>query len=173
MQPSNDDIRAMLAGATKGPMVVVEKDTQIGKCYWVKAERYADIKHGGAILYDDHTSLNPHGVGEQKANATLYAAAPDLAAIALSRGEALAKAEAENARLRDALLNERVDTLWNAYHCGIERDGKWMDAAMSDAEWLRRECGIEEEGWIDAEDIKQRIPGAAAKWVRSLGDADA
>jgi hypothetical protein len=33
-------------------------------------------------------------------------AAPDLAALALSRGEALAKAEAENARLT-ALLNGR------------------------------------------------------------------
>jgi len=64
--------------------------------------------------------------------------------------------------LEAALINERRDTLWNAYGCGIERDGKWMDAGMSDAEWLRHECGID-DGWVDADLVKVRIEGATVR----------
>jgi hypothetical protein len=160
MQPSDDKIRAMLAGEYRGRFRTPPQDHRSG-------EKVMDV-----VFADPGT----HGFYYREKMPDSVAAfirADHVAALALSRGEALAKAEAENERLREALLNERVDTLWNAYHCGIERDGKWMDAAMSDAEWLRGECGIEEEGWIDAEVIKQRIPGAAAKWVKSLGGDDA
>lgn len=80
MQPSDDEIRAMLAGATPGPWRIAGEKTIRTDSRWIAK---ANWDNG-------------------KANAPLLAAAPDLAALALSRGDAQAKAEAENARLRDA-----------------------------------------------------------------------
>jgi len=71
---------------------------------------------------------------------------------------------AENARLRAALRESIGDNMWNAYHIGIVKDGKWMDGGMSDAEWLRRELGLS-DGWHDAEAIQDAIPAAAANAV--------
>lgn len=63
---------------TKGPLEVREYPTQIGKCYRVGTVAMLDGGHGGAVLYDDSTSLNPHTEGEQKANAHLFASASDM-----------------------------------------------------------------------------------------------
>jgi len=71
---------------------------------------------------------------------------------------------AENARLRAALRESIGDNMWNAYHIGIVKDGKWMDGGMSDAEGLRRELGLA-DGWHDAEAIQDAIPAAAANAV--------
>ena len=60
-----------LAQGTPGEWVFAESPTQIGKCYQVGAQQIVDGGHGGACLYDDSTSLNPHKEGEQKANAAL------------------------------------------------------------------------------------------------------
>jgi hypothetical protein len=70
--------------------------------------------------------------------------------------------------LANALIEERMSTLRAAYYCGIERDGKWMDLAMSDGEWLREQCGLDDPGWHDAEEVKRRMPGAAQKFVDSV-----
>jgi hypothetical protein len=78
--------------------------------------------------------------------------------------EAMVKLAAENARLRAALRESIEDNMWNAYHIGIVKDGKWMDGGMSDAEGLRRELGLA-DGWHDAEAIQDAIPAAAANAV--------
>lgn len=70
---------------------------------------------------------------------------------------------AEVERLRGALVAERESNLWNAYHAGIERDGRWIDAGMSDAEWLVRECGLTLSKNYGAEEIKAAIPKAAQR----------
>ena len=80
---------------------------------------------------------------------------------------ALRAAEAREQKLREALVSEREENLWNAYHVGIERDGKWMTGCMSDAEWLERECGLDPVvGWHDAKHVQSLIPVAAR---RALG----
>ena len=69
-----------MSGYTKGPWVVRFRTGHNGRirCYRVGPPELADAKHGGICLYDDATSLNPHPVGEQEANAHLIAAAPAL-----------------------------------------------------------------------------------------------
>ena len=91
MQPSDDDIRAMLAGVFPSPYTARK------------------AQHGPVDILDargwDIVTL--YGGGEERdATAKLLAAAPDLAALALSRGEALAKAEAEIARLRAKIIDQ-------------------------------------------------------------------
>lgn len=63
---------------TKGPWIVRESMTQIGKCYRVGTDAVIECGHGAALLYDDNSSLNPHGEGVQNANAKLISAAPEL-----------------------------------------------------------------------------------------------
>jgi hypothetical protein len=80
MQPSDDEIRAMLAGVEKWPTPWLNsggENAVVTDCYL------------SPVAYYVPSSLRP-----------LLSATPDLAALALSRGDALAKAEAENARLR-------------------------------------------------------------------------
>ena len=78
-----------------------------------------------------------------------------------------AKAEglaAEVASLRSRLVAEREENLWNAYHTGHEKDGKWGHSFMSDGEWLAGECGYDpRKGYYEAAEIKARIPVAAKK----------
>jgi hypothetical protein len=83
--------------------------------------------------------------------------------------------QADNARLRAALLEERTDTLWNAYNTGMERDGRWRHMCMSDGEWLERECGLDDsEPDHPADVVKAAIPLAAERFVTALntGKAD-
>ena len=66
--------------------------------------------------------------------------------------------------MRRALIAEREENLWNAYHTGIERDGRWSHAFMSDGEWLARECGFDAAvGDYPADAIKAAIPEAAKR----------
>jgi hypothetical protein len=70
----------------------------------------------------------------------------------------------ENERLREALVAEREENLWNAYHAGSVRDGKWNHLCMSDGEWLARECGFNvSDCRFDDEAIRAAIPKAARK----------
>jgi hypothetical protein len=62
--------------------------------------------------------------------------------------------------LTDALEEVYLDTLWNAYGVGIERDGKWMSAGMKDAECLESRLGLTEQ-WHDAPTIKGQLPELA------------
>jgi hypothetical protein len=76
----------------------------------------------------------------------------------------VAELRAENARLVEAFIQERTENLWNAYSTGHERDGQWSHSFMSDGEWLIREVGLDpKDGWYDAEEVKRRMPEAAAR----------
>lgn len=70
-------------------------------------------------------------------------------------------------RLIAALTESLTDNAWNAYNCGITRDGKWMDGGMSDAEWLQRELGLE-DGWHHCAEIQRRIPEVVRKQIDAL-----
>jgi hypothetical protein len=66
--------------------------------------------------------------------------------------------------LEALLIQERTDTLWNAYNQGFTKDGKWCHAFMSDGEWLASEIGFDpSEGWYDDAEVKKRIPEAAKR----------
>ncbi len=82
-----------------------------------------------------------------------------------NRAEAtVATLTAQVGAMRGALIAEREENLWNAYHTGIERDGRWSHAFMSDGEWLARECGFDAKaGDYPAEAIKAAIPEAAKR----------
>ena len=75
------------------------------------------------------------------------------------------RAEAEAERLREAFRAEREENLWNAFNIGsIRSDGKWVDCGLSDAEWLVRELGLDQDAnGHDPEEIKRRISEAAAR----------
>lgn len=54
-----------------------------------------------------------------------------------------------------------AEELWNAFNCGIERGGKWMDGGRSEGEWLIRELGLpSDDGWHDAEVMKGMMAAA-------------
>lgn len=65
-------------------------------------------------------------------------------------------------RVVEALREQIEENCWNAYYRGVERDGMWMDCAISDAEWLQREMGLE-PGWHDAKLVKDGIPKVVLK----------
>ena len=70
--------------------------------------------------------------------------------------------EAENARLREALVAEREENLWSAYATGDVCGDQWTHLFMSDGEWLVRECGFDpKQGYYPAEEIRKAIPIAA------------
>ena len=76
---------------------------------------------------------------------------------------------ADNARLRAALIEERTETLWNAYGAGMERDGRWRHMCMSDGEWLEFECGLDNnQPDHPADVVKAAIPLAAERFVAAL-----
>lgn len=66
---------------THGPWEIIRHKTQIGECFRVGNKAVMTEGHGGCLLYNDSTSLNPHRPGEQEANATLISAAPDMYAV--------------------------------------------------------------------------------------------
>jgi len=83
---------------------------------------------------------------------------------AIPPATALAEAQAEIARLRGLLIEERTETLWYAYHTGHEKNGMWDHCCMSDGEWLAAECGLPPSQRIySAEAIKAGIPVAARR----------
>jgi hypothetical protein len=80
----------------------------------------------------------------------------------LEAADALDARDAEIARLREELAAEREDNLWNAYHAGVERDGRWSHAYKSEPEQLVRACGFDPKAaWYDAQTIKDLIPKLA------------
>lgn len=84
-------------------------------------------------------------------------------------GDTIESLRAENARLREALVNEREENLWNAYNTGHVRDGKWDHLCMSDGEWLARECGFNvSDCRFDDGAVRDAIPKAARNILRSL-----
>jgi hypothetical protein len=90
---------------------------------------------------------------------------PEISVDARSlQAEATAKLEAENARLREALVKEREENLWRAYGTGYQSYGRWTHMRMAEGEWLARECGFDPTlPDYDAGEIKAAIPKAARK----------
>ena len=78
---------------------------------------------------------------------------------ATARAEA---AEARNKVLEEALASEREDNLWNAYHTGYIKDGRWSHMFMHDGEWLAAQCDLDPRD-VDYDDasIRAAIPIAA------------
>ena len=66
------------------------------------------------------------------------------------------------AELEGALVELAEEALWNAYHVGHVKDGRWTHAFMSEGEWLARECGMDSKlpDYDDAA-IRAAIPIAA------------
>ncbi len=80
----------------------------------------------------------------------------------------LMDAKQEIVRLREALVAEREENLWNAYATGDVRGDEWTHLFMSDGEWLAKECGFDpRQGYYSAEAIRNAIPIAARA---ALGD---
>jgi hypothetical protein len=80
----------------------------------------------------------------------------------------LAELEAENARLREALVKEREANLWKAYGEGFENNGRWTHMRMADGEWLARECGFDPTlPDYDANEVKAAIPKAGRNVLAS------
>jgi len=74
----------------------------------------------------------------------------------------VAEAADEIERLREKLIKEREDNLWNAYNTGAERSGEWSHCFMSDGEWLVRELGFDPlKCHYSINEIKAGIPIAA------------
>lgn len=69
--------------------------------------------------------------------------------------------------METALVSEREDNLWNAYHSGHVKDGEWDHMCMSDGEWLAHECGfnVKDRRIADA-DIRAAIPEAARQALK-------
>jgi hypothetical protein len=62
------------------------------------------------------------------------------------------------------LVEEREDRLWNAYHTGYVKDGRWGHMFMSDGEWLAKECGFNpRDADYDNEAVKTAIPVSARR----------
>jgi len=133
---------------------------------WLTARRMRNaVAAALKPIMDNHAldavnSRRAHNYRGRLADAAIAAIIPLVRAAERER-DALA---AENARLQAALRESIEDNMWNAYHIGIVKDGKWMDGGMSDAEGLRRELGLA-DGWHDAEAIQDAIPAAAANAV--------
>lgn len=80
-----------------------------------------------------------------------------------SKHQATIEAQAaEIERLREVLVAEREENLWNAYATGDVRGDEWTHLFMSDGEWLAKECGFDpRQGYYSAEAIRNAIPIAA------------
>ena len=88
---------------------------------------------------------------------------------ARSAADRIEQLTAERDRLRAALIEERTETLWNAYGTGMERDGRWRHMCMSDGEWLEFECGLDNsQPDHPADVVKAAIPFAAERFVAAL-----
>jgi len=70
-------------------------------------------------------------------------------------------------RLRNELIEEREENLWNAYHTGYVKDGRWSHMFMSDGEALAQQCGFNpREGDYPDADIRAAIPEAAKRAIQ-------
>ena len=66
------------------------------------------------------------------------------------------------AQLEGLLVEGREELLWNAYHTGNCKDGRWTHMFMSDGEWLARECGLDPKLYdYDDAAIRAAVPIAA------------
>ena len=112
-----------------------------------------EVGDGACGLHADGKSANEPAIVYVRADALIDA---------LARAE---RAEAEAGRLREAFRAEREENLWNAFNIGsIRSDGKWIDCGLSDAEWLVRELGLDQDAnGYDPQEIKRRISEAAAR----------
>lgn len=65
-------------------------------------------------------------------------------------------------RLSEMLVEEREENLWNAYHSGHARNGRWTHMFIRDGEWLASQCGFDpRQPHYDDAEIRAAIPKAA------------
>jgi hypothetical protein len=84
-------------------------------------------------------------------------------------GKRIAELEAENARLREALVKEREENLWRAYGTGYKSYGRWTHMGLADGEWLARKCGFDPTlSDYDADEIEAAIPKVALKVLEEI-----
>jgi hypothetical protein len=157
MKPDTERLRELLGKATPPPWKAFGTAVHVGRPNTTESD--GKPAWGGFDLR--HTP-------RAEANAALIAELRNQAPAlldALTAAEAqVAELRAENARLVEAFIQERTENLWNAYSTGHERDGQWSHSCMSDGEWLIREIGFDpKDGWYDAEEVKRRMPEAAAR----------
>ena len=76
----------------------------------------------------------------------------------------IVRQSARVAELEAALVSEREENLWHAYHVGDAKDGRWTHMFMSDGEWLAGECGFDcRLADYDDAAIQAAIPAAAKR----------
>ena len=76
----------------------------------------------------------------------------------------IVRQSARIAELEAALVSEREENLWHAYHAGHAKDGRWTHMFMSDGEWLAGECGFDcRLADYDDTAIQAAIPAAAKR----------
>ena len=70
----------------------------------------------------------------------------------------------ERDALMQALVAAHEDNLWNEYHTGSVRDGRWTHMFMSDGECLALDCGFNPKNADYPDDaIRAAIPSAAER----------
>lgn len=70
----------------------------------------------------------------------------------------------ERDALMQALVAAHEDNLWNEYHTGSVRDGRWTHMFMSDGECLALDCGFDPKNADYPDDaIRAAIPSAAER----------
>jgi len=70
----------------------------------------------------------------------------------------------ERDALMQALVAAHEDNLWNEYHTGSVRDGRWTHMFMSDGECLALDCGFDPKNADYPDDaIRAAIPAAAER----------
>jgi hypothetical protein len=87
------------------------------------------------------------------------------------RADLLTQAQLRIELLEQALIRERAELLWAAYHDGFEIAGKWSTQGKISCEWLVQQLGLDATiGTYDAQLIKQSIPLAAKEVVKEATD---
>ncbi len=190
MQPSDYEIRAMLAGATRSAEAMRTTDG------WSIVAPYMCI-NGISALFTLARVSDPDeaeigytdgalDAETARANAALYAAAPDVAALALSRGDALAKAEAEVARLTAAIAvkggteHAPTEDAYLAACAAIEKHRTRADKAEAENARLKKALWLmarEYERWhrvgddrIEKRPYEQQTRAVQAAWDALGGD---
>ena len=118
--------------------------------------RAAAAKHYGFTSYDSAMTWLLAGRVSKLAQA--------FQAVIDAERERCAGVAAERDALMQALIAAHEDNLWNEYHTGNVRDGRWTHMFMSDGECLALDCGFDPKNADYSDDaIRAAIPAAAKR----------
>lgn len=107
------------------------------------------------------------GALEERLRTTRLLSQRNQMALQAEAADEIASLRARVEALETALVSEREENLWHAYHSGFVRNGEWDHMCMSDGEWLAMECGfnVNDRRIADA-DIRAAIPQAARQALK-------